>query len=229
MLSWRPRRTLSWCGPRRAAGSAAWMRGPWAWRPGASARAGPGRKTRSRPRPGSSAWPSPASEVDGRPARARAARRRPGQVRPRARGARRRDRDWPGTARASRPGPRPDRMTLGRWQLTITDIRRAPKVTAARSPRRRPAAADRRRTRRGAGLPRAAGRGCRRAGRLDDRCRAARSAGAVPGGVPAHRRGDADAGRADPGGGRVRGRTWPPTASSTPRCASRPSCTSTAG
>ena len=37
---------------------------------------------------------------------------------------------------------------------------------------------------------------------------------------------DAERGRAGPGGRRVRARTWPPTASSTPRCGSRPSCTS---
>ena len=57
----------------------------------------------------------PGERGRGRPARARAARRRPGQVRPRARSTRRRDRDWPGTSRASRPGSRPDRMTRDRW------------------------------------------------------------------------------------------------------------------
>ena len=58
---------------------------------------------------------------------------------------------------------------------------------------------------------------------------ALRVAGALPGDVRAHRRGDADARTRWSGWPPSARRTSPPTASSTPRCGSPPSCTSSAG
>jgi len=72
--------------------------------------------------------------------------------------------------------------------------------------------------------------GCRPQGRGRGRGLAAprrepRPPEVLPGCVPAHGRGDADARGADPGGGPSAPRTWPPTGSCTRRCASPPSCT----
>ena len=61
------------------------------------------------------------------------------------------------------------------------------------------------------------------------RGRRLRLAGALPRDVRPHRRGDADRGRAHPGRPRVRARTSPPTAWSTPRSATPPSSTSRQG
>ena len=55
---------------------------------------------------------------------------------------------------------------------------------------------------------------------------ARRDLAAVPRDLPAHRRGAADRRGAHPGGRASAPRTSPPTAWSTPRCASHPSCTS---
>ena len=56
-----------------------------------------------------------------------------------------------------------------------------------------------------------------------------RLAGALPRDLRPHGRGDADGGRHRAGSPASASRTWPPTASSTPRCATPPSSTSTTG
>ena len=104
-----------------------------------------------------------------------------------------------------------------------------PEGAPPRPPGRRTAARHDHRAGRRRRLPRPAVTRPGRAGRVVPRGRPLGLAGAVPGDVRAHRRRHADRRRHSSGWRPSAPRTWPPTGSSTPRCASPRSCTSSAG